>query len=152
MGYTSDVDGNPAVVTVEDAEQHLLTITTPGEIPSVSAEAEQATMLVASEFKPHGVRIVGSNQQGNDVISLAPNQKAMQRNYSKSGQRVLLPTPVIENAEPSFSQKVVTTGEQRTVLPAPVPLTEHGEEQHVNMVIQTSDVQQDISASQVGSE
>ena len=139
IGYSAGADGSSTMVSVSDTDNRILSITLPEEeIPTSSASqsTQQSLLLPTNKYKPHGVRITGSNPHNKDV-SLAPNQRSAQRSYGKSGRRVILPAPVVDSAE---------------VMSADVPQsTSVGDQQpHINVVIQTGGTEQTAALQTAG--
>lgn len=137
IGYSAGADGSSTMVSVSDTDNRILSITLPEEeIPTSSASqsTQQSLLLPTDKYKPHGVRITGSNPHNKDV-SLAPNQRSAQRSYGKSGRRVILPAPVVDSAE---------------VMSADVSQSQSVSDQqpHINVVIQTGSTEQTAAALQ----
>ena len=137
IGYSAGADGSSTMVSVSDTDNRILSITLPEEeIPTSSASqsTQQSLLLPTDKYKPHGVRITGSNPHNKDM-SLAPNQRSAQRSYGKSGRRVILPAPVADSAE---------------VMSADVSQSQSvGDQQpHINVVIQTGGTEQTAAGLQ----
>ena len=139
IGYSAGADGSSTMVSVSDTDNRILSITLPEEeIPTSSASqsTQQSLLLPTDKYKPHGVRITGSNPHNKDM-SLAPNQRSAQRSYGKSGRRVILPAPVVDSAEVMSADVSQSTsvGDQQ---------------QHINVVIQTGGTEQTAALQTAG--